>query len=142
MRTSSLLHFTKSRLTPISLEYLGAYKSAWTQENPSQSYLIDKIWYNMIWYDMEQYGMIWYLIGSQLLKLFLSWNEDSRATQLAKYPLNLVLKLGKFPENFQWKYLSFPRPIQGIFCRKIFSSDCNIMRMLFHISPPSLYIYP
>ena len=24
----------------------------------------------MIWYDMEQYGMIWYLIDSQLLKLF------------------------------------------------------------------------
>ena len=53
-----------------SMKCLVVHKSGWTQENPSQSYLNDKIWYNMIWYDMEHYGMIWYLIGSQLLKLF------------------------------------------------------------------------
>jgi len=90
-----------SRVFP--LEFLVVYKSGWTQENPSQSYLIDKIWYNMIWYDMEQYGMIWYLIGSQLLKLFayyFSAEMSMRAPQLAKYPLLLVLK------TWSWKYLS------------------------------------
>jgi len=83
----SLFNFTKLDSRVFSLKCLVVHKSGWTQENPSQSYLNDKIWYNMIWYDMEHYGMIWYLIGSQLLKLFLSWNEDSRATQFAKYLL-------------------------------------------------------
>ena len=75
------VNFTKSRLARISLDHLVVYKSGWTQENPSQSYLIDIIWYNMIWYGTLWYDMIshWFTIVKTIrLKLFLSWNEHAR----------------------------------------------------------------
>lgn len=90
----------------------------------------DMIWYGTIWYDMISH---WFTIVKTIRLLFLGWKEHARATtckiSTAAGSQNMKLEI----------FFALPGPIQpGIFCRRIFSSDCNIMRMLFHISPPSL----
>ena len=78
----------------------------------------------MIWYDMEQYGMIWYLIDSQLLKLFAYYLSAEMSMRHALKNINFW-----FPKKMKKK--TFTESVKWIFCERIFSSDCNIMRMLF-----------
>ena len=109
--------------------------------NSRKSFTILSHRYNMIQYDMIWYGTLWYdmishwftIVKTIRLKLFLSWNEHARRILQNIHCFgfeNVRLEISLAP--------SFPGPIQGIICRRIFSSDRNIMRMLFHISPPSL----
>ena len=133
-----------SRVFP--LKYLVVYKSGWTQENPSQSYLIDKIWYNMIWYDMEQYGMIWYLIGSQLLKLFAYYFSAEMSMRAATCKISTAtgsqnMKLSLFLDQFRGYFAERYLVVIAILweCYSIFHLPLLYLSVTFIIPPTELF---
>ena len=131
----SLLNFTKSRLARISLKYLVVYKSGWTQENPSQSYLIDK--YDTIWYDMIWNNMVWYDISL----IHNCWNYFSAEMRIrARHNLQNIFcswfsKSGQISSGNIFLFLDHFR---GYFAEGYLVVIAILWECYFHISPPNL----
>ena len=74
----------------------------------------------MIWYDMEQYGMIWYLIDSQLLKLFannFSLEKSEERCGTSKQNVSSASSSGSEILGQFKPCLLINRSFQGMFCK-------------------------
>ena len=74
----------------------------------------------MIWYDMKQYGMIWYLIDSQLLKLFANNFSLEKMKRGAARQNTKCLRPSSSGSEILGQFkpcLLINRSFQGMFCK-------------------------